>query len=86
MPLYEFRNKELGLSVDVVIPVDKLCDQIVLERVRVPERIATGLNREPTQAERVIKGYHKLEETGALKNSRYTPEQVKQAWAQPDTN
>jgi hypothetical protein len=85
MPLYEFKNEAYGLAVDVHLPVDQLQDEIVLRRVRVPQRVSTGLVREQTQAESVLKGYSKLEDAGKLGKSSFTPEEIKRAWEMPDT-
>jgi hypothetical protein len=58
---------------------------LIFKRVRVPQRVTTPrIVQSEYQAGQVMKGYRALEDAGKLKNSGYTPEQVKRAWSMPD--
>ena len=84
MPLYEFENQERGLTVEVHLPVSELVDTIVLTRRTVPRSVGTPLATPPSQERSVLAGYSALEDSGGLRGSRYTPEQIKAAWAADD--
>ena len=85
MPLYEFENQERGLTVEVHLPVAELVDTIMLTRRTVPRSVGTPLATPPSQERSVLAGYSALEDAGGLRGSRYTPEQIKAAWADDKT-
>lgn len=85
MPLYEYRNDEHGVSVDLHLSAKALPDQIVLTRVRVPRSINCP-RRAPTMDDELAKGYQKLEERGLLKGGgpqSLTTRQIKDAIQEP---
>ena len=84
MPLYEFENAERGIAVEVHLPVAELVDTIMLTRRTVPRSVGTPLATPPSQERSVLAGYSALEDAGKLRGSRYTPEQIKAAWAADD--
>ena len=84
MPLYEFESQEYDFTVDVHLPVSKVVDTIVLTRRTVPRSVGTPLATPPSQERSVLSGYSALEDAGQLRGSRYTPEQIKAAWAADD--
>ena len=85
MPLYEFENAERGIAVEVHLPFAELVDTIVLTRRTVPRSVGTPLATPPSQERSVLAGYSALEDAGGLRGSRYTPEQIKAAWADDKT-
>ena len=85
MPLYEFENQERGLTVEVHLPVAELVDTIMLTRRTVPRSVGTPLATPPSQERSVLAGYSALEDAGGLRGSRYTPQQIKDAWADDKT-
>ena len=85
MPLYEFEDATRGIVVEVHLPVAELVDAITLTRRTVPRTVGTPLAPAPRQDRSVLAGYSALEDAGKLRGSRYTPEQIKAAWAADKT-
>lgn len=96
MPLYEFINKEHGVRVDVIYPVNErpasiVRDGIVLTRATVPSRITVGVGaKPPTFTDKLRKGYKEREEAGDFRGKRkpgyLSDAQIKKALAMPDTD
>ena len=62
MPVYEFYNPEIG-TVEVVRPVERRDEPIVLKRKTVPARVLiAGGTPAPTQNDVVRNGYYAMEQ------------------------
>ena len=88
MPLYEYINSEHGLKVTLVRSMAERDLPVVLQfnRVEVPSSVSVVGFAENTNTTKhdVLKGYYKEECKGGKWRSRYTKEQIKKAWSQPD--
>lgn len=89
MPLYEYENREHGITHTVACPLAQRPEQIVLTRRTVPSRITVGVGaRPPTMGDKLAQGYKALEnsKTGlADRSGNYLPvKTIKEAIATPD--
>lgn len=90
MPLYEFKNEEHGVAVQILFAVADRPGEIILKRASVPSRITVGTGARPdTHSSRVLKGYRKLESaagglSAAPGKSYLNANQIKAACALPD--
>lgn len=90
MPLYEFTNKEHGISVTVPFAVNDRPNAITLVRTSVPSRLMIGTGAKPeTHSDKLRKGYKQLEDSGGLRataGKNYLPvSTIKRALAMPET-
>ena len=88
MPLYEFEDDQgLGVRVNLIRPIKDMDRPLTLtlKRRKVPSRISVVGGAQPaTQASEVMAGYYKQEQkNGARFRSRFTKEQIKNAWSTP---
>jgi hypothetical protein len=83
MPVYEYEIPEANATILLARPVRLRDAPVVVRRRTVPARVALAQLRHNPQAQgaQVLAGYRRLEERGKLRHSRYTPDQIKRAWA-----
>ena len=64
MPLYDFIDAETGAIVELIRPVGKRDEPVILRRRNVPTRIGVvcGGTPEATMEETLKKAYHKVEQ------------------------
>lgn len=94
MPIYVFEDEATGKRTEVVRPVDRRDDPLVvdgraLRRRTAPESLAVlGHTAHPhlgrTFEERIQRGYHALEQThGSSTGCEFNQKNVKKIWNQP---
>lgn len=94
MPLYEYIDPATGQRTERVLPVARR-DEFP-GRVTVPRRLnvltKAGKSEGEWQADEVLRGFHKLEQSDPHANDKMreglgmSPDKIKDVWAQPDTH